>query len=99
MITFTTTLFDVIVCPNSVYLMTDGAYCSVGKVLCSKATRQLAALSPGGCGLSDVVIAASLAVNLGTIRSEELARALNTSPELVRLALVELTRRDYLQAV
>jgi predicted ArsR family transcriptional regulator len=40
-----------------------------------------------------------LAADLGTIRCEELARALNTSPELVRLALAELARRDYLQAV
>jgi len=40
-----------------------------------------------------------LAADLGTIRCEELARALDTSPELVRLALAELARRDYLQAV
>lgn len=40
-----------------------------------------------------------LAAALGTIRCEELARALDTSPELVRLALAELARRDYLQAV
>jgi len=40
-----------------------------------------------------------LAVERGTTRSDELARALDTSPELVCLLLAELTRRDYLQAV
>ena len=40
-----------------------------------------------------------LAVERGTTRSEELARALDTSPELVREALAELVRRNYLQAV
>ena len=33
------------------------------------------------------------------ISTEELARALDTSPELVRLALAELARRDLLQAM
>jgi predicted ArsR family transcriptional regulator len=37
-----------------------------------------------------------LAVERGTARSDEVARALDTSPELVRLLLAELTRRDYL---
>jgi hypothetical protein len=40
-----------------------------------------------------------LAVERGTTRIEELAPALHTSPDLVRLALAELVRRDYLQAV
>jgi hypothetical protein len=40
-----------------------------------------------------------LAAELGTIRCKELARALDASPELVGLALAELARRDYLQAV
>jgi predicted ArsR family transcriptional regulator len=40
-----------------------------------------------------------MVVERGTSSSEELARALDTSPELVRLALEELVRRDYLQAV
>ncbi len=40
-----------------------------------------------------------LAVERGTTRSEELARALDTSPELVALALAELVRRDYLRTV
>ncbi len=40
-----------------------------------------------------------LAVERGTTRSEDLARALDTTPELVCLALAELARRDYLQAV
>ena len=40
-----------------------------------------------------------LAGDFGTIRREELARALDTSPELVDLALEELARRNYLQAV
>jgi len=40
-----------------------------------------------------------LAIERGTTSSEELARALDTSPELVHVALEELARRDYLQAV
>lgn len=40
-----------------------------------------------------------LAIERGTISSEELALALDTSPELVHLMLEELVRRDYLQAV
>lgn len=40
-----------------------------------------------------------LVVERGTTQGEELARALDTSPELVCLALAELARRDYLQAV
>jgi hypothetical protein len=40
-----------------------------------------------------------LAADLGSIRCEELARALHTTPELVRLALAELARGDYLQTV
>ena len=40
-----------------------------------------------------------LIAEAGSIRCEELARALDTSPELVRLALADLVRRDYLQAV
>jgi hypothetical protein len=40
-----------------------------------------------------------LAVERGSARSEELARALDTSPELVCLALAELAGRDYLQSV
>lgn len=40
-----------------------------------------------------------LAVAWSTISSEDLARALGTSPELVRLVLEELVRRGYLQAV
>lgn len=40
-----------------------------------------------------------LAADCGTIRCEELALALDTSPELVRLALAELVRHDYLQTV
>jgi len=35
-----------------------------------------------------------LAVERGTTRGDELARALDTSPELVCLLLAELTRRD-----
>jgi hypothetical protein len=40
-----------------------------------------------------------LAIERNTISSEELALALDTSPELVHLMLEELVRRDYLQAV
>jgi Mn-dependent DtxR family transcriptional regulator len=40
-----------------------------------------------------------LVVERGTTRSEDLARALDTSPELVREALAELVRHNYLQAV
>ena len=40
-----------------------------------------------------------LVAALGTIRCEELARLLHTSPEIVRVALAELTRRGYLQTV
>lgn len=40
-----------------------------------------------------------LAAERGTIRCGELARALDTSPELVNLALTELVRHGYLQAV
>ncbi len=40
-----------------------------------------------------------LAVERGTTSPEDLARSLDTSPELVRMALAELVRRDYLQAV
>ena len=40
-----------------------------------------------------------LGAESGTIRCEELARMLDTSPELIRLALAELARRDYLQAL
>jgi len=40
-----------------------------------------------------------LADERGTLRSEELARALDASPELVNLALTELARRGYLQPI
>jgi hypothetical protein len=39
-----------------------------------------------------------LAAQRGTIRSQELARSLGTSPELVDLALAELVRQDCLEA-
>jgi hypothetical protein len=35
----------------------------------------------------------------GATRSDDLARDLNVSPDLLRLALEELVRRDYLRAV
>lgn len=40
-----------------------------------------------------------LAAERGTIRCGELARALDTNPELVNLALTELVHRGYLQAI
>ena len=40
-----------------------------------------------------------LVAETGSIRCEELAQALDTSPEIVRLALAELARRDYLQVI
>lgn len=40
-----------------------------------------------------------LAAARGAIRSEELTRALGTSPELVRLVLDDLVRRELLEAI
>lgn len=40
-----------------------------------------------------------LTAERGGIRCKDLARALDTSPDIVRLALADLVRRDYLQAV
>jgi len=40
-----------------------------------------------------------LAVERGTARNDDLARDLNMSPELLRLVLEQLVRRDYLRAL
>ena len=40
-----------------------------------------------------------LAAERDGIRCKDLARALDTSPDIVRLALADLVRRDYLLAV
>jgi hypothetical protein len=40
-----------------------------------------------------------LTIERGTSRSDDLARDLNISPELLRLVLEELVRRDYLRAL